>query len=284
MNRKKGFTPLEINIPDRKSGRFLTGFTLIELLVVIAIIALLMAILMPALQRVKKQAKTVVCQSHLHQWAMIFSMCANDNNGRLTTEGRDGYWLVLSRPYLTLGPSKSGQEDRHDMFFCPSATKTPNEGGRNPFSAWNYEYYDNDYYGSYGFNAWVYDYANKESYQDRPGKDMWRSVNVNGANNIPVLTACYHGGGCPDHHDNPPEFSGALWAGGHNDEMKRFCLNRHDGFVNSVFLDWSVKKVGLKEMWTLKWNRSFDISGPWTKAGGVLPGDWPDWMTHFKDY
>jgi len=48
------------------------GFTLIELLVVIAIIALLMAILMPALARVKEQARTVACLANLKQWNLIF--------------------------------------------------------------------------------------------------------------------------------------------------------------------------------------------------------------------
>jgi len=66
--------------------------------------------------------------------------------------------------------------------------------------------------------------------------------------------------------------------------MRRVCLNRHSAATNSVFLDISVRKIGLKELWTLKWNRNFDTSGLWTKAGGVQPTDWPQWMRHFKDY
>ena len=63
-----------------------------------------------------------------------------------------------------------------------------------------------------------------------------------------------------------------------------FCINRHDGYVNSLFMDWSVRKVGLKELWTLKWHRNFNTSNRWTRAGGVRPEDWPEWMRDFKDY
>ncbi len=49
-------------------------------------------------------------------------------------------------------------------------------------------------------------------------------------------------------------------------------------------MDWSVRKVGLKELWTLKWHRQYDTAGPWTKAGGVQGEDWPLWLRRFKDY
>ena len=49
-------------------------------------------------------------------------------------------------------------------------------------------------------------------------------------------------------------------------------------------MDWSDRKVGLNELWTLKWNRKFDTAGEWTKAGRVRPEDWPQWMRNFKDY
>jgi prepilin-type N-terminal cleavage/methylation domain-containing protein len=59
------------------------GFTLIELLVVIAIIALLLSILMPSLNKVKKQARLVVCRTNLHQWAIAVQAYSAANDGKL---------------------------------------------------------------------------------------------------------------------------------------------------------------------------------------------------------
>jgi len=66
--------------------------------------------------------------------------------------------------------------------------------------------------------------------------------------------------------------------------LNPFVMNRHGRETNGMFLDWSVRRVGLKELYTLKWASDFDRAGPWTKAGGVLPGDWPKWMRGCKDY
>ena len=83
---RKGFTltklPYIISINSAKGNTMMLkkekGFTLIELLVVIAIIALLMAVLMPALAQVRAKAKAVVCMSNLKQWGAVFQMYTGD--------------------------------------------------------------------------------------------------------------------------------------------------------------------------------------------------------------
>jgi len=66
------------------------GFTLIELLVVIAIIALLMSIIMPALNSVKKKAATTVCQSNTKNLSLGWYMYMGDNDGRIMSSEDNG--------------------------------------------------------------------------------------------------------------------------------------------------------------------------------------------------
>jgi hypothetical protein len=66
--------------------------------------------------------------------------------------------------------------------------------------------------------------------------------------------------------------------------MMHFAINRHETGTNVLFMDFTARKVGIKELWKLKWHRMFPINGPWTAAGGVQPSDWPEWMRNFKEY
>ena len=66
--------------------RLSEGFTLIELLVVIAIIAILAAMLLPALAKAKQKAQAISCMNKLKQLTLGWVMYNGDNNGRFPSE------------------------------------------------------------------------------------------------------------------------------------------------------------------------------------------------------
>ena len=107
-------------------ARPLRGFTLIELLVVVAIIALLVAILVPALNRAREEAKKVVCLSNLHQIGVAVHCYTNDNGGRMP-----GYRDDLSdAPVGYLYASLIYKAYLHDQFFLGGNTANDNGNPR----------------------------------------------------------------------------------------------------------------------------------------------------------
>lgn len=282
------------------------AFTLIELLVVISVIALLMAVLFPALSRARKQAKAVVCQSRLRQWGMALAMYAEDNQGRFpaTQGGVDGFWLLRGAFISDQDPNGPQDSFHHfhtkDIACCPAATQPfgdghfsaggtgtsfglSNFGGfdgtpGSAFGAWEITSPAPAFRGSYGLNQYLFRSFHKLSVTVSTfDLDV---LSLRGRADIPVLLDAVTPGTFT-FETCPPPATGEGESGGN---MQNFCMNRHDAGVNGLFLDWSVRKVGLKELWTLYWYKEFDRAGPWTKAGGVTPDMWPEWMRDMKDY
>ena len=99
----------------KQEVRHKKGFTLMELLVVIAIIALLMSILMPALNRAKDLAKNVVCKSNLRQCGLYIKIYAMSNEDFIPSA--NPYWLSAIVPYLT-----GFEEGKYE--YCPLRKET----------------------------------------------------------------------------------------------------------------------------------------------------------------
>jgi prepilin-type N-terminal cleavage/methylation domain-containing protein/prepilin-type processing-associated H-X9-DG protein len=92
---KSGLKRARASLDDSQNR---AGFTLIELLVVIAIIAILAAMLLPALSRAKEKSRTIVCLNHLKQLQLCWAIYVNDNNARIPPN-----FAAPNRPAWVLG-------------------------------------------------------------------------------------------------------------------------------------------------------------------------------------
>lgn len=233
------------------------GFTLIELLVVISIIALLMSMLMPALARVREQAKTVSCMARLRQWGVVFEMYTQDNNGYFLDDvcvDDDAYFEYYQD---------------YQMKICPRATKLPREGGRDPFAT-HIENCD-ETPASYGTNA--FQTSNTGGGGNRLAEIVWKTPNIKNADLVPIYGDIQqYSNLTPLPWDEPPSYPTEP-LDGNDDEMRNACIIRHKNIVQWLFADWTVRKVGLKELWDLRWHRKWVEQREETGEP-----DWPEWM------
>ncbi len=111
-----GFSWPKCRDRSSKIGNLLRGFTLIELLVVIAIIAILAALLLPALARAKEKARTLNCISNLKQLAVCFHLYALDNQDVLPPNN--------SIMFFSGGSPGNGTPGAIGVSWCPDHART----------------------------------------------------------------------------------------------------------------------------------------------------------------
>jgi prepilin-type processing-associated H-X9-DG protein len=239
---------------------------------------------------------------------MALATYTEDNQGRFpaTLSGIDALWLL--RGAFTGDKDPNGPQDSlhgfhtKDIACCPMATQPSGNGGLSgvggmswfgqsykfkgtqgsAFSAWEITIPAPAFRGSYGFNQWLFKGFHRAFFDVpvlRGGRLDLDVLSLQGRTDIPVLLDAVMPWSDPIDMWPPPLRPESGGVGIHN-----FCMNRHQEYVNGLFLDWSVREVGLKELWTLNWYTEFNRAGRWTKAGGVQPDQWPKWMRKLRDY
>lgn len=241
------------SIQNRKS-KIQNSFTLIELLVVVAIIAVLVALLLPALKNARDQAKTISCLGFYHQFAIATQGYMGDNQDWLPmpiylAPGVEYHWDYFLSPYL-----KDGK-----IFKDPAAI-----GELDP------RWPPNEV-GGYGINCfWIdVDHGPRTSYWDN--RDYKPAIVNEPAKEVVFCDNRGMWGVGPLLDTYPASVHVSFWGGGDEVDARRPRMApRHNLSPNVMFLDLHAENVGdLAKEWSEIW-----ISRAWYGP----PSCWrPDW-------
>lgn len=257
------------------------AFTLIELLVVIAVIAVLMAILFPALRRAQELARMASCKANLRQFGVGIQMYYNDwNNKALISKGGDEFWFMQIAPYIGDRHYKSQSDGTEKTAFdqldavmallkCPS-TREPskiwdgrggqlNEGGSVGDAFHQYRYHWARVEGSYAINSWVGGWEgnfvdNSEATRAEKLRMSYRK-SVATQPEVPIFMDAIWVEAMPSGKELIPTNleTGHQTDGG----FGRITTIRHGWKTNVGFADGHVSSIGLEALWDLKWHREY---------------------------
>jgi prepilin-type N-terminal cleavage/methylation domain-containing protein/prepilin-type processing-associated H-X9-DG protein len=265
---------IQNEVPGRK------GFTLIELLVVIAIIAILAALLLPALAGAKRRAQQADCVNNLKQLALANIMYVGDNhvwvgptNSNYSLSGGD--WMGALLEYYAKATN---------VIICPAAPdKGINPPGTvNPAgtadSAWHWTLTPPWVYGgSYAYNAWLESQPSTAmvNAQNNPGELFQSDSAIQYAAQTPMFSDGAWLNLDPLESDSPARnFYAPLSANPWPEGMPRICVARHGGTPGSFqnvpigtkplpgkmdlgFVDGHVELVMIDNLWTYTWHKNW---------------------------
>lgn len=266
------------------------GFTLIELLVVISIIALLVAILMPALGRAREQAKFTVCKTNLKSYGLAMAMYLGDYDdaypqswyslfnprGNNTTNACD--WHNASFDYEKV-PSIRGPLYKYletmEVHLCPTFEgfarrygniHPPYHNGGHPATPEiepQYAYSQNHYLGGLRSNGSPLGVKKGGEVKNPSGVIQFVEETLWLIPGPPVLASHVLNDTCfrPRHPRDPDGFVGDCIATYHNTSLQK----KDDGMANGVYVDGHVDLNKATESMQLSWgtvSASFKLAWP----------------------